>query len=241
MGTDIADATARPRLCRIGAPGGLLLSCLLDRIGEPVLHIFRLHQADVAEFAIGDHRPSLADHRVSRVVVGHGENAVGALCGIDQFPGLFACHGQRLVADDMDARVEEFLCDRVVQVIRCYDGDDIDSVVPGRLGRSHVGEICIRALVVNAELASRGRCALWVGRERPGDEFVFIIDPRRNAMHIADKCALPAADHAEPNATARPPISHSPLPPRPSSARLVSASISASAKSSNARSVTRIM
>ncbi len=42
MGPDIADGAAA-RLFRIGAPGGLLLAGLLDRIGQPVLRILGLH------------------------------------------------------------------------------------------------------------------------------------------------------------------------------------------------------
>ncbi|MGO8078268.1 hypothetical protein AB9F41_38855, partial [Rhizobium leguminosarum] len=52
---DIAGRAADAGLCRISAPGGLLLAGLLDRLRQPVLRIFGLDDADVAEFAVRDH------------------------------------------------------------------------------------------------------------------------------------------------------------------------------------------
>ena len=49
MGADVADGAAGAGTCRVGAPCGLLLAGLLDRLGQPVLRVFGLHQADVAE------------------------------------------------------------------------------------------------------------------------------------------------------------------------------------------------
>ena len=46
--------------------------------------------------------------------------------------------------------------------------------------------------------------ALRVGRQRAGDELVLVVHARREAMHRADEGALPAADHAERIAAARP-------------------------------------
>jgi hypothetical protein len=42
---------------------------------------------------------------------------------------------------------------------------------------------------------------LWIRRQRTRDQFEPIIEPRRNPMHRADKRALPAADHAEPESS----------------------------------------
>src|SRR6187200_3647989 len=39
MGADVADAAARARARRVGAPVGLLLAARLERLGQPVLRV----------------------------------------------------------------------------------------------------------------------------------------------------------------------------------------------------------
>lgn len=51
MGADIAGGAARSRLLGIGTPCGLLLTGLLDGLGEPILWIFGLNHSDFAELA----------------------------------------------------------------------------------------------------------------------------------------------------------------------------------------------
>jgi len=74
MRADVAEATAGPALRGIRAPGGLFLSGVLKRGGQPVLRVFDLHDANLSELAVGDHLAGLADHRIARVIVRESEN-----------------------------------------------------------------------------------------------------------------------------------------------------------------------
>ena len=55
MRADVADAAARARARRVGAPLGLLLAGGLERLGQPVLRVLDLDHADLAEQAVLHH------------------------------------------------------------------------------------------------------------------------------------------------------------------------------------------
>ena len=52
MRADVADRAADARLLRIGPPGGLLLPGLFERLGQPVLGILDLDDAELAKLAL---------------------------------------------------------------------------------------------------------------------------------------------------------------------------------------------
>src|SRR5690606_18598574 len=76
---DVADTAPGARACRVGPPLGLLLPAVLDLLGEPVLHVLGMDQADCAELAGGDHGARLPDHRIAGVVVGEHKDEAALL------------------------------------------------------------------------------------------------------------------------------------------------------------------
>ena len=103
MRANIARGPARARSCRVCAPIGLLLACGFNWFGQPVLDIFHIHQANIAQGACRDHLARLADHRIAGVIVRQRKDHAAGLCRLGQFLGLGQGGCQRLVADHMDA------------------------------------------------------------------------------------------------------------------------------------------
>ena len=82
-------------------------------------------------------RARLAHHRVAGVVVGQPEHQTGAPHGVDQVERVVDRGGHRLVADHVDAGLEERLGGGMVDVVRGDDRDHVDAVVARRLLRRH--------------------------------------------------------------------------------------------------------
>ena len=115
------EACGGARPSWIGSPFGLLVSVGVDRQSQPILHVRRVDDPDVAEFASFDHFPSLANHRIAGIVKGHRENEPFRASELDQFRGFGKRRRERLVADDLNTCLEERFCDGKVKVVR---GDD---------------------------------------------------------------------------------------------------------------------
>ena len=107
MSADVSQRTGGTALRGIRAPGGLLLSGLLQRRGQPVLRVFHLDHTDRAEFSIRDHLPGLPHQRMAGVVVGDGKEQPGAAHDLRQVLGVLERGGERLAADDVDASLEK--------------------------------------------------------------------------------------------------------------------------------------
>lgn len=69
MGADVAETPASPGLLGVGPPGGLLMTRRLQLLGEPVLRILDLDEADLAEGAIGNELPCVPHHGVAATVI----------------------------------------------------------------------------------------------------------------------------------------------------------------------------
>ena len=203
MGADVADAAGRPAALGIGAPLRLLLPGLLQRGREPVLDVLRLHQADRPQRALGDHLPGLSDQGIAGVVVGQAEDQAARVHQRLQGLGVLQGAGQRLVADDVDAGLQEGLGGGMVQVVRRDDGDGVYAVVARRLRGRHLGEAAVGALRRQAQVRRRGPGLVGIGGERAGHQLVAVVDPGGDAVHGADEGVAPAADHAEPQAAAQ--------------------------------------
>src|SRR5690606_12493497 len=97
------------------------------------------------------------------------------------------------------------------------------------------------------ELGGRRFGALRIRAQRARDQFVAVVEARRDAVHGADERALAAADHAETQPAPEPALAlafdrHDRLPqPMPSMRRFAASSAPPAAKSSNEVSVTRMM
>jgi hypothetical protein len=87
MSADVAGRAASARLLGIGTPGRLFLAGRLDGLGQPILRIFRLYDADVAKLALRHHLARLPHHGIAGVVVRQDEELAGFL---DQRGSFFA-------------------------------------------------------------------------------------------------------------------------------------------------------
>ena len=202
MGADVAERPARARALRIGAPLGLLVAGRLGRPGQPVLRIFDLHEPDHAEIAALDHLAHPPHQRIAGVIVGQREDAARLLDrGLDPLR-LGERNRQRLVADDVEARLEEGDRRPGMHVVRGDDRNRLDPVGALRLGLRHGLVVVVDAVGGEAERFARAPRLLRRRRQRAGDELVLVVDPRGDAVNRADEGALPAAHHAEPDAPA---------------------------------------
>src|SRR5258708_22444060 len=75
MRADIADTAALSRSRGIGPPIGLLLTSRLDRFRQPILSILDLDEPEITQFARRDHLARVADQRITRIIIGDGEDA----------------------------------------------------------------------------------------------------------------------------------------------------------------------
>ena len=145
---------------------------------------------------VGDHGARLPDHRVAGVVVGEHEERVRLGRRLLQPLRLGERRGQRLVADHVDAALEELARGRGVHVVGRDDRDRLDAVLPPRLALGHGREVVVDPVGREPERRARGARLLRRRGEGAGDQLVFVVDPRRDAVHRADEGVLAAADHA---------------------------------------------
>lgn len=148
----------------------------------------------------------------------------------------------------MDAGLEEGSGRRRVGVVRRDDRDGVDAVSAALLALRHCGGVGIDPGGIEQEILARKAPALGIGGERAGDELPAVVQPRGDAVHRPDEGAASTADHAEAQAAAELRAHgaldrHGSLLQRsnPSMRRLAAAFVPPAAKSSKARSVTRMM
>ena len=106
---DVTDSAGGAGLLRVGTPRGLLLSCGFERRRQPILRVLELNHAQLAELARRDHFLRLPDERIPAVVICNRQHAPCTFADADQLGRIGHRSGQRLVADDVAARFEEFL------------------------------------------------------------------------------------------------------------------------------------
>ena len=167
MRADIGHGAARAGARRIGAPVGLLLARLLERRGQPVLRILDLDHAQPAEPAVRHHGPGLADHGVGRVVVGQHEHPPGPLHQPHQLLRVRDAGGQRLVAQHVDAGLEERPCGRQVQMVGRHDRDHVDAVRAAPFLLRHLGEGGVGPLGATPSSAADARDRSGVLEKQP--------------------------------------------------------------------------
>jgi hypothetical protein len=172
---------------------------VLELGGQPILGVLGLHEPELAEQPVGHHGPRLADHRVAGVVVGQHEHAARTVDQLGELPRLLQARGQRLVADDVDAALEERLGGVVVEVVRRHDRHHVDAVVRAlALALGHLVEVAVAALGCEPQRRPARLGPLGRGGERARHQLVAVVEPRRDAVHRADERPLAAAHHAEP-------------------------------------------
>ena len=199
MRADVANRAAAG-LGRVGAPGGLLVAAAFQRLGQPVLRVFGLHHADVAQPALQHHLPRHAHHRVGAVVVGDGEDQALLLRQRGELLRIGAGGGDGLVADDVDAGLQKRRGRRGVQVVGRDDGHGLDAVFTRGFGLRHGLEAVVGARRVQAQCQARAARLFGRGRQCAGHQFVLVVQPRGDAVHAADEGAFTAAHHAQADA-----------------------------------------
>ena len=230
MGADIPHRAARARACGIGAPFGLFDAFVLHRRGQPVLRVFRLNDADLAQIACRHHGPRLADHRIAGVIMGEDEKRLGLGDAGRQRLRILQRGGQGLVADHMDALGQERLRGSSMDVVGRDNRDRLDPVLAGGFGLGHLLETAVGAR--DAQSLRTGGGFLGGRRQRACHQIKPVVNARGDAVHPADKGVIAAAHHAKSNTC------HQSIP---SILRFAASSVPPSAKSSKALSVTRMM
>ena len=230
MGGDVAERASGAGAGGIAAPVGLLVAGEFS--GEPVLRVFGLHDAEIAEFARLDHGAGLARHGVAGIVVREDEGQASAGDEGCEIVCVLARDGHRLVADDGDGSGEEFAGDGVVRRVGRDDRDGVDAVGAFGFAGGHGPEVGVGAVRLQAHGLAEGDGLVRVGLEVARNEIPVAIEAGSHAMDAADEGALAAADHSELEAFQR---------SRPKRRRLAFSSVPLAAKSSKARGVTRMM
>ena len=115
-----------------------------------------------------------------------------------QFAALGKREAERLVADHMDAGLEEGLGHGEMRVVARDDRDEVDALVRRQrglaLGHFLVSRVDPRRIEVEIGAGEFGFGR--VGGETAGDEIDLAVEPGGHAVDRADKRAAPAADHA---------------------------------------------
>ena len=106
MRADIGDDAARPCVLGIGAPG-LLDALLFERHRQPAERELGLHDSQTSDRALGDEHARMTHHRVAGIIVGDGEQAIGFRRPLNEIASVFEPGSERLVADHMNAAIEE--------------------------------------------------------------------------------------------------------------------------------------
>ncbi len=250
MGADVADRAGGAGAGRIRAPFGLLAAGLLDAGGEPILRVFHLHDADGPELARLHHGARLPHQGIAGVIVRDREDQAGFTGELRELIGLAPRGRQRLVADHMDAGLQEGAGGCGMGVVRRDDGDRVDAVLQPPLAARHLVEIAIDAIRLEEQILAGGLGPLRVGGEGARHKLPAVVETGRDAVHRADEGAAPAADHAEAQAAVQllvrrscnrhvsPLVAYASMP---SMRRLAASSVPPAAKSSKAFSVTRMM
>jgi hypothetical protein len=200
MGTDVADATAGTRARRIGTPVGLLLAGGLNRIGQPILRVFDLHDSDRTEFAALNHGACMADERITGIIIGDGKYPSARAGPVAQAARLLKGGRQRLVADDVNARLQEGVGNSCVHMVWGHDRNRFDTVGSRGFGLRHGPKVRIGSIGPKADRSRRSDRFVGRGRKRASDEFVTIVQARGDTVDGADEGAFPAAYYSQSNA-----------------------------------------
>ena len=156
--------------------------------------------------ACEDHVPRLPYHGVKREGIGHAEDQSRIPLEGHQGLGLVQARRQGLVADDVDARLEEGTGDVVVGVVGRTDGNCIDAVRAGCFMPRHGAIVVVDAVVGQEPVPARCPGCGRIGRERSCDDVPPVGETSAGGVPSADLATAPAADEAKPQSTIGPGI-----------------------------------
>ena len=153
MGADIGHAVGDTGHGGIGPPAGEALF-LSERPRGMALWVFGDDLQDLADFAGTNELARLLDHRVAGVVVREGKDLPAFQDAAAEGAGLLQVLTKRLVADDVEAGLEEGGSNLEMGIISRDDGNEVDAFVRRKLGflRRHFGVGAVDAIRVEVEI-----------------------------------------------------------------------------------------
>ena len=165
--------------------------------GVEAMGVLQVDHADVAEHPLLHHRRHLVDQRMAGEAVGDADDQALRLGERGDLLALGHGEEERLLADHVDAGLEQGLGDLVVREVRRRDGDDLDAVVALRLLGDQRLVVRIEPLLGDAEVAAEVAAPLGVDVEGAADHPVGgVVAQRAGAVLVADLAGAAAADHA---------------------------------------------
>ena len=155
--SDVAHAVRHTGDFRIRTPVGDGLILPGQRGDRIALRILAHHLDDFAEIPLGHHLLGQLDHRVAGVVVSQRKDLFALLDNFTQFTGLLESVSDRLVADDIDAGLQESLGHVKMQVVLHDDTNEINALIcrQRRLGLSHLLIAAVHARRVEMKVPAR--------------------------------------------------------------------------------------
>jgi len=184
---DVRQHAARARDLRIHLPAVAAVG-----LAEAPLLVFDDDLVDRTEIPVTHEVTRELDHRIARVGERNPEEASLALRDAAERLGLLHREGQRLLAEDVEARLEGGLRDRVMRLVRRADDEEVDAIRLCGKERLPVG---VDARGVEPELRARTGVRLRVAREAAGHEVGVIAHPHGHSVDRTDERAPSPAHH----------------------------------------------
>ncbi len=187
VGAQVARAEGLSHRLRLEAPGQISLRFfVLSRFNDPVLRVLNTDMEDVADHALADHLPGLADHRIACVAVGHADQQIPVLRDPLQVQGLIQGQGERLVAHDVDPALHEIFCRLIVAGVGGHDRDKVDPVLSCGLRVRHFPVVVIDTVPVDSPGLRSLQTHVKMAGKASRAELCQVIYPGRMPVDVAD-------------------------------------------------------
>jgi hypothetical protein len=140
------------------------------------------------------------------------ENAALLAGPRNEIAGLRKVVRHRLVAHDVESRIERRGRVGIMRVIRCHDRDGVDAIGALLLPRQHLVHVAIAARRIEAHGGAADTRARRIAGEHARDGMpASVVSRRYAAVHSADPGIRPATDNA--SRSGRPTLVDPAMPP----------------------------
>lgn len=196
-GVDAAVSELRrdARLCGVIAPAHARVVGI-GGIGVMAVGEFSNNQPHAAKIAARHHGAHVAHQCIARIAVVDRADAPCLARETDNLLSLGDGHRHRLLAQHVEARLEEFARDLEMRGVGCRNRDKVDPVRPLHLARQHLTPVAIAAIGCKAQPLAERPSFRSTMIECSGHESEFSINRRTQAVGRSDLAAIAAADHA---------------------------------------------
>ena len=175
----------------------VVLRAVLDARGHAGLYVLDLYRPDRTQRAIAHERARIASHRIRGIAVRDREHATVLARARDEIAGLGKSFRDRLVADDVEARIECGGGVGIVRIVRRHDRHRVDAVGARLFLRQHRLHVAVAARRVEAHArAGRARTRRIAG-EHARDRAPPAVQLRGTAMRPADPRIGAATDDSK--------------------------------------------